>query len=260
MRSSFKPWAVYGIIGINVLVFIILLITSFIFGGQDPFRAYLTFQLNLLHDGFWWQTLTYSWLHADPLTPPLGFGVLHILFNMGALWMFGPEVERRMGKLFFLILYFVGGIVSAWSFVLEYWIRCDFSWLALAYRPEAIVGASGAVMSIIAAFTVIRPDVNVYLFFIPYPIKAFKALIIFCLISFLLLFVPFVSFIGHSAHLGGALAGYLGIFLYNKFVSKKNDSISINQVHNILLKKAIYGVEALTDEERELMERISQNP
>jgi len=61
----------------------------------------------------------------------------------------------------------------------------------------------------VAAFAVYYPDARLFIFPIPFPIRARKAVLFFIVLSVAFLFVPALSFIGHSAHIGGLVAGYL---------------------------------------------------
>lgn len=158
---------------------------------------------NLL-DGAWWEPITYMWLHA----PPVGFWVTHILFNMLTLSIFGGPVESRLGPVRFAILYLVGGLTAAFFFLGQAWWEAGFSWAVLGGNTQEIVGASGAVLAVVAAFAVYYPDARLFIFPIPFPIRARKAVIFFIVLSIVFMFVPALSFIGHSAHIGGLVAGY----------------------------------------------------
>jgi membrane associated rhomboid family serine protease len=108
---------------------------------------------------------------------------LHILFNMYALWMFGSIVERVWGPKRFLIFYFLCGIGAAIVQMLSYaynfkgisaaavssdqWEQYQYLW-----RMTATVGASGAIMGVVAAFGYLFPNTEMMIIPIPIPIKA----------------------------------------------------------------------------------------
>jgi hypothetical protein len=73
---------------------------------------------------------------------------------------------------------------------------------------QEIVGASGAVLAVVAAFAVYFPDARLFIFPFPFPVRASRAVRVFILLSLAMMFVPALSFIGHSAHIGGLLAGF----------------------------------------------------
>ncbi len=63
-------------------------------------------------------------------------------------------------------------------------------------------------LAVVAAFAVYYPDARLFIFPIPFPVRARKAVIFFIILSVAFMFVPALSFIGHSAHIGGLVAGY----------------------------------------------------
>jgi len=135
-----------------------------------------------------WTFLTYLFLHA---------GVLHLAFNMLALFVFGPPVEERMGARSFLIYYLLCGLGGA---ALSYA-------LMLIVPVPPMVGASGAIYGVMLAFAWAWPDQGILVFPFPEPIPA-KWLVTFAVgISLVLaLFSPHDG-IAHLAHLGGMAAG-----------------------------------------------------
>lgn len=168
----------------------------------------------------WWQPITYMFLHAN-----LG----HIFFNMFAVWMFGPTIEREWGARRYLIYYLVCGLGAA--------IIQELVWMAMlsnmssSYGAAALsqyayymntIGASGAVFGILFAFGWLFPDVPMYILFVPFPIRARTFVIIYALIE---LFAGLGSVAGftadnvaHFAHLGGLLFGWL-LILYWKMTN-----------------------------------------
>ncbi len=138
-----------------------------------------------------WTLITHMFLHAS-------FG--HILFNMLVLFFFGRELERRIGKDMFLYVYFISGVVAALGYALT---------SSVSYP---MVGASGAIMGVFATLTILAPDMQVYVYFIPMKIK--YALLLFVLLDFALIGAP--DMIAHTAHLSGVLVGlYMGIRIRN---------------------------------------------
>jgi len=142
-----------------------------------------------------YQFFTHLFLHA---------GFTHILFNMFGLWMFGRILEVRMGSVRFLILYFVSGLAAG----LLQEVMGGFS---------VAVGASGAVMGVLAAFGYLFPNTELMLIFLPIPIKAkyfIPALV--ALDLFGGIYKAPGDNIAHWAHLGGAIAGFLLVLFWNK--------------------------------------------
>jgi membrane associated rhomboid family serine protease len=138
-----------------------------------------------------WTFVTYMFLHG---------GLLHLAFNMLALFMFGPPVEERMGGRPFLTYYSLCGLGGA-----------AFSFLLVQIRPvdHPIVGASAAIYGVLLAFAWAWPDQPIYVFPFPAPIPA-KWLVTFAVgISLLLALLDVSSGVAHLAHLGGFATGFL---------------------------------------------------
>lgn len=132
-----------------------------------------------------WTALTYMFVHAS---------FFHLLFNMLALFFFGPPLEERWGGEEFLKFYLITGFSGAV--------------LSLFFPHMAIVGASGAIYGIMVAFAMYWPENPIYIWGI-FPVKAKW------LVGFLVGFSVFASVTGgggsgvaHLAHLGGALAAF----------------------------------------------------
>lgn len=159
----------------------------------------------------WWQPLTYMFLHAN---------FSHIFFNMFAVWMFSPLIEKEWGARRFLLYYLVCGLGAAlvqeatWALMLTD-MTSRYSAAAISQYALMLntIGASGAVFGILFAFGWLYPDVPMFILFIPIPIRARVFVIIYALIE---LFAGLGSVVGltadnvaHFAHLGGLLFGWL---------------------------------------------------
>lgn len=146
-----------------------------------------------LFGGEIWQLFSYMWLHDLD-------GPLHLLFNSVVLWMVGPMFERRWGAKAFLSFYLkcgVGaGVVSAL-----------FALISQANFGYPIVGASGAILGLVAAFGLLYSEQTLYLWFVV-PVKA-KWIIPLIVVLDLLMFFGGNSDFALAAHLGGLLTGYL---------------------------------------------------
>lgn len=172
----------------NVAVFLvqsILSLTSFrgfleLHGGMTPSLFIKGFHL--------WQPVTYMFLHG---------GVMHLIFNMFFLWMFGTEVEQRIGSRMFSVYYFFCGI-GAGLLTCLFWQNWDVP----------TIGASGAIFGVLLAFGLLFPDRMVLLFFV-IPVRAFYFAIGIGVIElYYLIFMPKGS-VSYIAHVGGMLFGYI---------------------------------------------------
>jgi len=144
-----------------------------------------------LRRGFVWQLLTFQFLHA---------GLLHLAFNLLALWFFGRPVEARLGTANFLKVYFAGGILGGL-------LQTALAWILPQYFGVAsVVGASAGICALIAAFALMEPEAMIIL--IVFPLKAKYLLWIETGIALFFTLVPARSGVAHAAHLGGIIAGF----------------------------------------------------
>ncbi|TXF75987.1 rhomboid family intramembrane serine protease [Chryseobacterium sp.] len=153
-----------------------------------------------------WQVITHMFMHA-PFGQ--GIGITHILFNMLTLFSFGPVLEQVLGQKKYMLLYFASGIAA-------YFLNCAWNYFEIMQgaNPEDIygipmMGASGAIFGVVAAFSTLFPDSKLFFMFIPFPIKAKYLLPGIIVISLYLGFSGSMGGIAHFAHIGGAVAGFL---------------------------------------------------
>lgn len=166
-----------------------------------------------------WQIITHMFMHA-PLGQ--GIGLTHILFNMLTLMSFGPVLEQVVGERKYIILYFASGIGA-------YFLNCGWNYVEILQGANVMqiystpmLGASGAIFGVVAAFSTMFPDSKLYFMFIPFGIKAKYLLPAIIVISLYLGFSGSMGDVAHFAHIGGAIVGYL---LARKW---KNDQYRIN--------------------------------
>lgn len=137
-----------------------------------------------------WTILTSIFMHAD---------VLHILFNMLALFFLGRFLCMMIGDKWFLTIFFAGGIMGSFFFIM-FSTFLDTGWVT-------VIGASGAVFAIGGALAILAPQMKVIIFPIPAPMPLWAAIVI----MFVILTLPAVASdrinIAWEAHLGGILTG-----------------------------------------------------
>ena len=143
--------------------------------------------------------ISYMFFHGD---------IFHLAGNMLFLWVFGDNVEDAMGHLRFLIFYFACGI---------------FAGLAHAYMlpdsPNPLIGASGAVAGVIAAYLMLHPRVRVWVLafqFIPLRLSAAVVLGVWVLTQFIMILLPEIGPVAWWAHIGGLLAGAVLIIVMKR--------------------------------------------
>jgi membrane associated rhomboid family serine protease len=176
----------YLLIGINVLVSLI----GFARMASAAGRSSFLFSPSDVAAGRNYQGMLLShFSHADGP---------HLLFNMMALYFFGPIVEFDLGPLNMLLIYLSAGVISTWFVYKRH--RSEPGYRSL--------GASDSVTAIIFAAIVLLPGMSVYFFFVPIPIPAPLFAIGYVVIS-----TYFMrregGRISHEAHLAGAISGLL---------------------------------------------------
>lgn len=147
----------------------------------------------LITKGFIWQLFTYLFVHGN---------FLHILLNMFMLWMFGSQLEMIFGTRRFLTYYFACGIGAGIIVVLS-------SFLFINTYSAPTVGASGAIFGALIAIGMLFPNQRILILPLPITMKMKTAIWITIGIEFFFLFYSNEHGISNTAHLGGALIGYL---------------------------------------------------
>lgn len=131
----------------------------------------------------------------------------HILMNMWMLWLFGPNIEDRLGHLVFLMFYMLGGVVATLTF-----------WLSDPYGRMPVIGASGAVAAVLGAYAVTFPTTKVrtLIFFILITIIDLPALFLLGIWFLLQVTSGMLGLWGIAlepvafwAHIGGFVAGMI---------------------------------------------------
>ena len=225
-RPDAFPPMVKNLIIINVLVYVVQIVLDKQLHITDLFALYPVDSPEFKP----YQLVTHMFTHAPP---PMFF---HILFNMFMLWMFGRVLENVWGGKRFLIFYLASGLGAAACHLLIQHFRYDPELIrqleqAIAMHDEAAirelashagflspaVGASGAIMGIMAAFAYTFPNTPLYIMFIPIPVKAKWAILGLVAID---LFGGVGNLqgdnIAHFAHLGGAITGFIIVVIWNK--------------------------------------------
>jgi membrane associated rhomboid family serine protease len=174
---------------------------------QFPANDYLALSWSGLKQGYVWQLITFQFLHG---------GLLHLLVNCWAIFMFGREVEMAIGTKRFTFLYFgsgvVGGLFQAFAGSLSE-VFPHLAWARAFLAPT--VGASAGALGLVAAYATLFPErtLTLLLFFIiPVNMRA-KFLLLFSglLALFGIMFPGRTGAVADAAHLGGMLAGIVYI-------------------------------------------------
>jgi membrane associated rhomboid family serine protease len=230
------PPVVKNIIMLNIIMLLMYYVAGSVFDIDLNSKLGLYFPKS---DNFQpYQILSHMFMHG---------GLMHLFFNMYALFIFGLVLENVWGPKRFLIYYFVCGFGAA--LVHESVIAYEYYKLAHLLTPDQLqvvlnegtayfreghgfqdpvmtnleillntptVGASGAVFGVLLAFGVLFPNTQLMLLFPPIPIKAKYFVLAYGGIELYLAFRQPGSNIAHAAHLGGMLFGFILIKYWQK--------------------------------------------
>jgi len=240
---------------INVAVFLVsFLITpvgKFFFYWFSVYPATLGMSLQF------WRLITYQFLHSTS-----GFG--HIFWNMLILFFFGPMLERLWGSRKFLVFYLVCGAAGG----VLYPLLALAGWL----RVAPLIGASGAILGMLAAGAILFPNMRVLVMFI-FPVRLRIVAVILALVSILTLLRPeqFENAGGEAAHLAGMAAGAIYVFSQGwrerfklkiqsgRWQKKITAQRSLQaELDRILQKVHDSGIQSLTPKEKKLLRQATE--
>jgi membrane associated rhomboid family serine protease len=145
-----------------------------------------------------WQLVTYAFLHG---------GLMHLAFNMFALYMFGGAIERVFGTRRYLAYYFAC-VVSAGL--------TQLAFAAFTGELYPTVGASGGVFGLLLAYGMFFPRRIVVLIFPPIPLPARVFVIFYAALELYLGVTGTQAGVAHFAHLGGMLGGFILLRMWRR--------------------------------------------
>jgi len=138
-----------------------------------------------------WQLLTYAFLHGS---------LVHIAFNMFALYMFGGAMERVFGARRYLAYYLVCVVSAALAQLLT---------AAITGAVYPTVGASGGVFGLLLAYAIYFPHSRIMLIFPPIPMPARVFVVVYAVLELFLGVTGTEEGVAHFAHLGGLVGGFI---------------------------------------------------
>ncbi len=215
-----------------------------------------------------WTLLTYIFIHQE---------ILHIFFNMVWLFFIGKIFEEYLGERKFTFVFLFGGIAGGLLFMTLYKI---IPALAPFASNSSIIGASAGVMAIIVSTATLLPNYSIFILFIG-SVQLKWIAIVYLILDFIL--IPYGNAGGHISHLGGAIFGFLYISQLNRgndwaipfiklFKKRRKSHLKVvtkftppiteknneQLVNDILDKISKTGIKSLTDKEKQILKKASQ--
>jgi membrane associated rhomboid family serine protease len=199
-----------------------------------------------------WRFVTYQFLHGS---------MTHILFNMLGLFFLGPTLENHFGSRKFLIFYLSCGAAGALFYLML---------VAANFLPAVpMVGASGAILGMLAACAILFPHFVVFILFFPVPIRvaaiAFTVVYLFAVVS------KGANAGGDAAHLAGMAAGAFYVFTQSwraslrlrvktrRWEKKASDRRALQaELDRILQKVHDSGIHSLTPTEKKILKKATE--
>lgn len=232
IRPSTMPPVTLNFLIINILTYTIKLL---LYHKYDyDIVDYLGLRYYKSSEFHWYQLITYMFIHGNEM---------HLFFNMFALWMFGPLLENLWGSKKFMFYYFLCGLGAALTQYIFYYFsiqelsqNLNTIYKEIMQIPDTeyrnhllekwnervnelhdsmiVIGASGAIYGLLAAYGVIFPNAYFYIYFIM-PIKAKWFVILYGLIE---LFTGIFTEdnVAHFAHLGGMIVGIIWVLIWKR--------------------------------------------
>jgi len=211
LRSIGFQWVTVGLIIANALVFFwqvsaggAMMAASFAVVPAQLFQVhifggYVNLPNELVHVPEGLTLITYQFLHGD---------IIHLASNMIFLWVFGDNVEDAMGHARFLVFYLVCGIAAGLT----------HAWMVPTSQLP-LIGASGAVAGVIAAYLLLHPRVRVWVLafrIIPLRISAAWVLGFWVVTQFAMVLIQQADQVAWWAHIGGMAAGAILILFMRR--------------------------------------------
>jgi len=196
---SVNTWLIIVNVAIHLLMLTVLP-QIIVFGSLSVYTGFERLEV--------WRLITFQFIHS-PST------IMHLLFNMIGLWIFGPMVERYLGGKRYLAFYLVCGLFGGLLFIVLTLLGAALPVSAPGLLPgnlqQPLVGASAGVFGVIVACAYISPNTEIMLLFPPIPMKMKTFAYGYVAIALISLLMGAQNAGGEAAHIGGALAGFVFI-------------------------------------------------
>lgn len=278
--GSFRMLSVNSwIIIINVAVFLLQAVWPQFYVWSNERGHFSTFYIFGHNKGGYvylevWRLITFQFLHA---------GVNHLFFNMLGLWVFGGIVEEYLGRKKYAAFYLVCGVFGGLMYLLlnllgsgAHAMGIELPFVLIHDWQTRLVGASAGVFGVIMACAYIAPDSLIQLIFPPVSLKMRTLAYVYLAIAAFNLMIQGSNAGGDAAHVGGAIAGYFFIRrshllrdFFDDFARRPKKvptpagriaaaGPEDAEIDRILAKVHEHGLHSLTDKERKVLARASE--
>jgi membrane associated rhomboid family serine protease len=211
-RRNFRAYMTFAIIFVNV-IFALIEVAVFARGDSAVTSFFSNFALASCRIG---QESVFVTAHKALFTMFLHGSVLHILFNMIFLWVFGPRVEEFFGHKRFLAIYIIVGLLASVAHILFGGVVC---YTGMGFGEDIMIGASGAIAGVMGMFLYLYPGskVRTFVLFRVFNVPAFIYLIFWVGLDISNVMKPAATNVAHWAHIGGFFAGVGLMFIVTMF-------------------------------------------
>ena len=184
------PPITFALILLNVLVYALSLAT-----GPDIVRTFALWPPGSGSAFHVWQLITYSFLHGS---------LLHLTFNMIAIWMFGAALEKRWNDLRYLLTYLLSVVIAAMTQIA---VSGYFN-----HAAGPVIGASGGVFGLLLAYAMYFPNRVISFIFLPFiQVRTRTFVLGYGAVELILGITNTAAGVAHFAHLGGLFGGWLAV-------------------------------------------------
>lgn len=162
------------------------------FNTYSLLKAFGLFPASVVHQGMFWTPFTYMFLHG---------GAIHLVFNMLAIYLLGPDLEQTFGRKKFLGIYLLSGWLGGIGFVvISYLIQGQLT---------PCVGASGAIFGLLGGIVALFSKRIYVILPVMIPIRASVLATLLLSTHLFFIFTPYGNHVAYEVHLIGGLSGFL---------------------------------------------------
>ena len=199
LRNSITMWVIYICASLYLSLAVLNLLNIWGYGAA---YSYLGLSWAGISNGFIWQFISSPFVHGD---------IQHLVFNMLALAFLGGDIEQRLGRKRYIRFSVICALAGMTGYLL------------LGSASVPCIGYSGVIYGILAASAILYPDRIIRMFWV-FPMKMKWAMVILGMMALFMTIQPGQDRIAHSAHLFGALAGYVYIKLSQRPGRQKSNN------------------------------------